>query len=306
MVLILSKKKTIKKTMKIIEIHCFPMKKTIKITLLKYFFSNYIIIMKPYFCSICMFTTKLKGNYKQHLNTKKHDNNLKKYDEKNHIMVMTQNDPKMTRKNLARKFSCDFCNSKFTTHAHKRRHELHRCKENKVKEIQTIKLLKEEKKILYNQIDKLIDKAGNTTINNQLNNISLNNYGKEDLSHITDSFKSDLLKIPFGMIPKMIEAVHFNPVKPENNNIALPNKKEKTIKIFSGNKWIYKDKEDVINDLLDGKYFIMDTFYDKVAHNMNSFHTHNYQKFKTDFDDCDKELLEKLKKQCELILLNNR
>ena len=38
---------------------------------------------------------------------------------------------------------------------------------------------------------------------------------------------------------------------------------------------IYKDKEDVINDLLDGKYFIMDTFYDKVSHNMKPFYHHN-------------------------------
>jgi transcription elongation factor Elf1 len=226
---------------------------------------------------------------------------------------MTQKDPKKTQKDPKRPnkitdeyYNCNYCGKEFSTFAHKRRHETHRCKENFTIQKQTIKSLKEEKAILYKQIDKLIDKAGNTTINTQSNNINLNSYGKEDLSHITDSFKSSLLKIPFGMIPKMIEAVHFNPGKPENNNITLPNKKEKTIKIFRGNKWIYRDKDDVINDLLDGKYFILDTYYDKVSHNMNNFHTNNYEKFKSGFDEYDKELLEKLKKECELILLNNR
>ena len=56
----------------------------------------------------------------------------------------------------------------------------------------------------------------------------------------------------------------------------------------------------------DGKYFILDTHYEKVGETLNPFQADNYQKFKSDFDDCDKELLERLKKECELILLNNR
>ena len=51
------------------------------------------------------------------------------------------------------------------------------------------------------------------------------------------------------MIPKMIEAVHFNEQKPENKNIAFTNKKDNRIKVYSNDKWIYKDKDDIINDL---------------------------------------------------------
>ena len=47
-------------------------------------------------------------------------------------------------------------------------------------------------------------------LRNNTQNIQLNNYGKEDMSHISDTLKTQLLKIPYGMIPKMIEAVHFN------------------------------------------------------------------------------------------------
>jgi hypothetical protein len=279
--------------------------------------------MPYYCCNLCNISTKLKYDFNRHLNTKKHADNIA---ENNYFVInetMTQKDPKKTQKdpkrpkkthkNLEKNHECDYCNSKFTTFAHKRRHEIHRCKMKNPKEQHDIKLLKEEKKILYKQISKLIDKAGNNTTtttnnitNNQQNNINLNSYGKEDLSHITDAFKLNLLKKPFGMIPKMIEAVHFNPGKPENKNISFPNKKENMIKIFRGNQWIYKDKEDVINELLDGKYLILDCHYEEVEQDMNKYHYNNYQKFKTDFDDGDKKLFEILKKECELVLLNNR
>ena len=92
---------------------------------------------------------------------------------------------------------------------------------------------------LYNQVSSLIDKVGDTNIQN---NIILNNFGKEDLSHITDALKDELLKIPYCAIPKMIEAIHFNDEKPENKNIMLPNKKENLLKVYEGDKWVYKNK----------------------------------------------------------------
>ena len=67
------------------------------------------------------------------------------------------------------------------------------------------------------------------------------------------------------MIPKMIEHIHFNDNVPENKNISLPNKKENIIKIFSGDKWVFKNKNEVINDLVDGKYFILDTHCKQYA-----------------------------------------
>ena len=96
------------------------------------------------------------------------------------------------------------------------------------------------------------------------------------------------------MIPKLIEAVHFSDKNPENKNIALTNKKENKVKIFSGNKWVYKDKEQTINDLVDGKYFILDTFFHNKISNLNNEQQTNYIKFKEYFDDGDKEIIENL------------
>ncbi len=94
---------------------------------------------------------------------------------------------------------------------------------------------KKEKDKLYKYIDKLIDKTGDTniTIDKQMNNqIKLNNFGEEDLSHITDDDKMKMLTLPYGMIQNMIEKVHL---KPENKNIRLTNKRENMIRVFRRN-----------------------------------------------------------------------
>mgnify|MGYP000897778484 CR=1 FL=1 len=295
-------------------------------------------------CKLCNFSSDLKSNYLRHLNTKKHENthiqckgneiiksilfldstktaqnstkNSTKQHKKQHKQhkfgeKLTQYGENSTESNIE-KNHCELCNKQFKTRPNLLRHKRKYCKNNtenlaiielkNMIKMQEIKYEK-EKKILYKQIEKLIDKAGNTTINNTIN---LNSYGKEDLSHITDNVKTNMLKIPYGAIPKMIAAVHFNDEKPENKNIALTNKKDNKIKIFSCGKWIYRDKDDTINDLVDGKYFILDNHYNKNMHNINDSVNNRYEEFQKLYDDNDKTLLETLKKDCELVLLNNR
>ena len=290
--------------------------------------------MPLYECNICNISTKIKTHYNRHLNTSKHKRN---YEKSLQSMVMNTNEHKIntnehkintnehkmnTKKN---KYKCIYCEDTFNTIPSKRRHELHYCKENpnfmeKVIDLKNnaIKKLEKEKKdildnaekekkLLYKQMEKLLNKVGNTTIN-QTQNINLNSYGKEDISHISDSMKTHFLKIPYGAIPKMIEAIHFNDDKPENMNIMIPNKKDNLIKVFKDDKWVYKDKNETLQDLVDKKYYIMDDHYEllqedgDIDYNVQT----TYSAFKKYYDDGDKELIEKLKKECEMVLLNNK
>ena len=282
--------------------------------------------MKPYNCEDCSFSSKLKTDYSRHLNTKKHIKNIIKRDDINEKYVKSsyscpQNTSKSlpphlkitqkTSQNMEKKHNCKYCNKQFSRIDNLNRHVKNTCKNAKDK--LTYKELfleikdqfKKEKEDLKDQINLLLTKVGNTTINNT-NNIQLNSYGKEDLSHITDTLKTQLLKMPYGMIPKMIEKVHFNPDAPQNNNILLTNKNDNKIKIFCGSKWIYQDKKDTIDDLVDGKYFILDSHYETI-YNTISIHNKNiYEKFRTFYDEKNKELCDKVKKDSELVLLNNR
>ena len=260
--------------------------------------------MVLYNCKLCEFSSKIKTHYNRHLKTKKHVRNI---ETPISSMVYIQKHPKNIQKspqNIQKHpvFKCDYCKTVFTLFSNKRRHELHRCKENNIEINKLKKEFNKEKKELKKQINLLLSKVGNTTINNT-QNIQLNNYGTEDISHITDSFKSELLKIPYGAIPKMIEAVHFNEKKPENKNILLTNKNDNKIKIFIGGKWIYKNKEEVLGDLIDGKYFILDCHYENIYEKINNS---KYQKFRNLFDEKDKKMYDSIMKECELILLNNR
>ena len=165
--------------------------------------------------------------------------------------------------------------------------------------------LEKEKKELYKQVATLLEKVGDTT---NIQNIILNNYGKEDLSHITDALKTKMIGMPYGAIPKMIEAIHFNDEKPENKNIMIPNKKENLVKVFEGDKWIYKNKSETINDLVDSKYTIIDDHYEDMESQdgVEPRIKTTFTKFRKFYEEGDAEMVETLRKECELVLLNNR
>tara|TARA_Y100000591_G_C21681504_1_gene618299 strand:+ start:17 stop:778 length:762 start_codon:yes stop_codon:yes gene_type:complete len=253
--------------------------------------------MPTYTCEACNFSTKIKTQLSRHEKTKKHIRNVSKNNEVNDT----------------NKFTCQLCKSTFSTKSNLQRHKNKNCSGNKLSEtdiyktmlLEQQKVFNEERKLIYNHIDNLLKRVGNTTIN-QTNNIQINSYGNEDLSHITNSLKTQLLNIPFGMIPKLIEYVHFSSDKPENKNIVLANKNDNKIKIFSQGKWVYRNKNETINNLVDEKYYLLDSHFDSTKDSLDLKTIHKYDSFRKEYDNNAGELLKKLKQDCELTLLNNR
>ena len=292
--------------------------------------------MVEYECKLCNYKTTILTHYNKHLNTKKHKKKEKELGVKpiQQIEIEQKTDKKRTfgqkkgqKTDTKRTFSskkvinvCKYCDKEFSSRQTLLRHEKKYCKQ---KEDLTSKLdlqaeiierleeemreYRKEKEVLYRQIEELIKKAGNTTIHHGStitnNTINLNSYGKEDLSHITESFKTQLIKGPYGMIPKMIEAVHFNDKKPENHNISLPNKNGKYMKVFKSGKWTYCNKNEVMDELMENNYYILDSHYDVKEEELSSTQQKRYKKFKDKYDDGDLE--KETKDGINLILLNN-
>ena len=216
-------------------------------------------------------------------------------------------------------YKCNFCDYTTSRNSNFKRH-INSCKVRKNEESK-YKLLYEknesekqnlieqhqkEKEMLYKQIDKLLEKVGHTT-NNIQNNIILNNFGKEDLSHINRDFKSYLLKGPWTMIPRMIEKVHFDDKKPENKNILLPNKKEPYVKVFENATWKFRDRKETVKDLVDANYNRLDEFYEKDGDTvLNEAQQTRYKNFQEKYDNYDPEILERVSKESELVLLNQQ
>jgi hypothetical protein len=238
--------------------------------------------------------------------------------------IMNQNEPIMNQNEPAifveNELKCQYCNKLFNTVPSKRRHEIHRCKENPniiVKNGEKINLT--DKKKLVSLINALFDKhagdtitnANNTNSHNNINNstnntIILNNYGQEDTSHITDNMKMNLLKLPFDSIQKMIEQVHFNNKKPENRNIEIPNKKESIIKIYKNDNWSYRDKKEIIDDLIHMNYDRLDEYYEGGAkEKMSKMHNNRYKRYQYLFDNSDKKLINGIKRDVELLILSD-
>jgi hypothetical protein len=281
--------------------------------------------MPLYQCELCNYETKIKTQFNRHLNTSKHQKNSLNHSKledsepinkqiKSHEFTIKEPPPE---KKTHTTYTCELCGRVLSTKGHLTRHIREFCPETKVKNESTIfkDLLEEQKQQfaneranLYKQIEKLLDKVGNTTNiqSNIKNTINLNSYGNENMSHITDQLKTQLVKIPYGMIPKLIEAVHFNDEHPENKNIALTNSRDNKIKVYSDNKWVYKDKEETINDLVDGKYYILDAHYEQMNDSLETDSKSDFVKFKEYFNSEDKGFVDKLKRECELVLLNNR
>ena len=205
-------------------------------------------------------------------------------------------------------FECEYCNKFFTRKDNLQKHQKNRCqklnslerKMQELKENYEAKILQyeEEKNALYKQIDKLLEKVGDTNITQ---NVVVNCYGQEDLSHINDAFKAALLKIPYGMIPKMIEEVHFSMKCPQNNNIYVPNKKEPYVKIFSDHKWIYKDRKSKIKELIDTNYNRIEEYYKDGGNNiLDESQQKRYLEFKLE----EPKTKEEVEKKVDLLLLN--
>ena len=278
-------------------------------------------------CEICNYSTKIKCNYTKHLKTKKHAKRVIEQEGNETInkksIKKSQKEPEKSRKRAKKSqkepvkinnFNCDYCDSTFSSYANKRRHELHRCKhEDNPRHDNILEKLKTEKKQLYNYIDKLIDKVGNTTnntnnTNNTYNNninIHLNNFGEEDISHLTSQIMTALIKGPCKMIQNAIKFIHFNDNKPENKNICITNVKSKHIKVYKNNKWCYENKQAAIEDMIDKNYNILDDHYEYNGKDeLSEFEKERYREFQEFFDNKDKKVHNKIKDESELLLLN--
>ena len=114
-----------------------------------------------------------------------------------------------------------------------------------------------------------------------------------------------MLSLPYGMIQNMIEKVHFNSKFPENKNIALTNKRDNMIRVFRGKKWRYQDRNYVVDELIKNNYNRLDEYFEEVGKDkMNFIHNKRYLKFQKKFDTNDEVLMDKIKKETEMIILS--
>jgi len=221
-----------------------------------------------------------------------------------HNLHTTTHKPK---EKLVNKFICEFCNKIFSRSDSLRRHKKNYCTkkiEQQNEMIQKMKLelefAKKEKLTMLREMEMLLDKVGDTHIQNQQINIHINSYGNENLDYITKDDIDRLVKIPYAAIPKLLKNIHFHPKHPENHNIKITNKKSRLANVWKGNKWEVIDKKEVISNMVDKGYNILDVKYEDVPCKNEKF-----EEFQQIYDSDDKQIKRQLNKEVEILVMNN-
>ena len=205
--------------------------------------------MEIYDCKCCSFVTDVKFNFKRHLKSNKHILKTKNQTDAENKIKNT-----LSSQNV---FNCEYCNKVFTMKNSMVRHMNERCKENKDKDLtKLVKLMNKERKEdkeqianLQKQIDKLSSKLQiNINTTNIQNNFILS-YKDTDTSHLTDKDYESAINKVNNSIKYLIEKIHFNPEKPENMNIFIPNLKNKYLMLFENGSWQTKSRKEEIDTL---------------------------------------------------------
>jgi hypothetical protein len=148
----------------------------------------------------------------------------------------------------------------------------------------------------------------NNTINN--NTIVVNNFGHEDISHLSPQFLEKCLFYMSMGVKSLTHAIHLDKDKPENHTIKVTNIKSPFVSVMKDGKWIYKNKDEALSELISKENDILKSHYEENEVDMKRKWTDNklegVKRWLDRLDDEDKELWTRLKEQIFLLLVNNR
>ena len=159
-----------------------------------------------------------------------------------------------------------------------------------------------------NNID--IDTQNNIdTLNNNVSvvQIVLNKYGNENMDHMNEQKCKNILDKGFKSIPHYIECVHFNDMIPSNKNICITNRRDNTVNVYNGTKWILTDKQEFLDEIKEkGIDFIERNIEDLNENNANDKKIlTKINRFLMSYKG-NSEQMKKIDKDIQLILYNNR
>lgn len=251
---------------------------------LEYHYDNNVCVDKgKILCKICVKYYKNKYTYKRHCKIK-------------HPELFNIN-----KKDTINKIVCENCNKEFARKYNLKMHLLNNvCKKDSI-------ILNSKTNCNNTNIVNNINNTNNTNntnhtniVNNNIINISLNSFGNEDISSISNDELIDIVKRCYNSVSELFKRIHID--IPENRNIYLSNYKEGNISVYKNGKWNIHDAKKVLKKIQDINIDIIDTFYKS---NIGDFtNNKSIERMIEDFNN--NKLTNKYNKDIKLILENNK
>jgi hypothetical protein len=263
-----------------------------------------------FYCKRCHYRSDVKVNYLSHLKRKnKCESTYSDIAIDDLIEELASK-----KKNNDITYKCDFCDKKFNYLSGKSRHKK-LCKMNpEISGSNIVNKLEEKIKELeqkLNQPTTIINNNNITNIQNiQQNNIVLENFCKEDVEFISDTFIRRCLGRVANGFEDLTKKIHFNPNKPEYHNVTITNKKDPYLDVFKDNKWQFQDKNVTLDALIKQCFDILSSHYDKYEDEIKEQFSYTQLKQVDQLVDNlynkDKSTQSKLRQYLYLVILNNR
>ena len=259
--------------------------------------------MVEHVCQKCNKTFNHKGAYDRHLSRQKPCVNFAISAK---IVAEIAETTKKNTENAA--ITCSHCCKIYKRKYELQRHLKNGCKKqnnapndellNKIKQLEDKIILLENKSTANNT-------TNNNNINNgviQNNNITINQYGKEDMSHLNLQDFKRLFSKCNSCVPFFVELLHFNKDKPENNNIYISNMKSPYLMLYDGTKWKLAEKNAVLDDMYDDKCEILVNKYENLKDHLDETIMNKFSKFLNKYELMKENVIKDIK----LVLYNNR
>lgn len=257
------------------------------------------ITMKEHKCELCNTVFIRKEHLSRHLN-------------------------KLRKCNTVTDFSCEWCNKSFTSNFSRLRHEtVCKLKQN-IANLEThMQEEIDELKSKYQMLEERLIPSSNETITTSINgnsntnsatnnshnitnsnNITINNYGSEDLSHMNLKRITFVFSKRFQSVVECVKLKHFSPLAPQNRNVCIKDMKSKYAYVFCDGNWDMIGRTRLIDDMYDN---ICEYIEDKMTELMDELDENDVMHIKRFLSTKDEEeVANRIKSELAILLFNKR